>query len=56
MKINIYFFTKKFKPWNKSGIGVVGKGTWKKREVGKFYVGTSDIKLARMKLEGYDLS
>ena len=32
------------------------KGHFEKREVGKFYVEKSNIKLARMKLEGFDLT
>ena len=55
MKINIYFLLKNSNLEIK-GIRVVGKDTWKKREVGKFYVGKSDIKLAGMKLEDFDLS
>ena len=37
--------------WSKGGIRVVGKGSLKKREVGKFKVGESDMKLERIKLE-----
>ena len=29
----------------------VGKGSWKERQVGKFYVGKSKMKLERLKLE-----
>ena len=32
-------------------IRVVGKGSWKKREVGKLKVEKSDVKMERMKLE-----
>ena len=34
-----------------AGIRVAGKGSWKKREVGKFQVGKPNMKLERMKLE-----
>ena len=37
--------------WSKGGIRVVGKGSLEKREVGKFKVGESDMKLERIKLE-----
>ena len=33
------------------GIHVVGKGSWKEGEVGKFWVGKFELKLERMKLE-----
>ena len=35
----------------RNGIRVIGKSSWKKREVGKFQVGKSKMKLERLKLE-----